>query len=457
VRTIEVKEAIGSGRISGYAGDLSFRKIAIDSRAVESGDLFFALRGARTDGHLFVDDAVRRGASGVVCEKAPEGLDGTQFFVVPDALSALYDVAAWKRSSFRGEVIAVTGSNGKTTTKELISEVLSKRYNVLKSTENMNTKIGLSMALFHLQDTHDLLVLEMGTSHKGEIAELTKFVKPNLGLITNVSAAHLEGLGTVGEILEEKGQLLRMLPSDGRALVNGDDRRLARFAGSLGVRVWTYGIRPGNDFAAKDVVMDGFGRPSFMLDEGVLVRLPAIGLHNVSNAMAAVAVGSLFGFTPAEIGRGLEEAILPGMRTELIELDGVRFLLDCYNANPASMRLSIRTLSSIRAQRRIAVLGRMAELGGRTRALHISVGEEVARNGIDVLVAVGEEARAYVDGARKWSEKNGKIPPELLSPRDAEEAYGMLKGKFRRGDLVLFKASRTARLEVLVQMITDGA
>lgn len=455
MKTKEVRDAIRPRSISGCTGEVGYEGIAIDSRRITGGELFFALRGERTDGHLFIEDAVERGASGVVCEREPTSSGEAQVFVVDDALTALTDIASWKRNRYGGKVVAVTGSNGKTTTKEFMSSVLAERYNVLKSEENMNTKIGISMTLFKLHHAHDLLVLEMGTNHKSEIASLTELVKPHVGVITNVAPAHLEGLGSVRAIMEEKGKLLQMLPPEGRAVVNGDDSKLLKYTRSLPIPVYTFGVRNGNDFRATGVVLDGFGRPSFMIEKGLIVKLPALGLHNVSNAMAAVAVGHLMGIPGQMIKHGLEGTRIPGMRTELVEHDGIRLLVDCYNANPVSMKMSIRTLCSIEASRRIAVLGPMAELGKRRRALHLRVGGEVARSGIDILIAIGREAAAYIEGAKRWSRRNRRTPPELIFTGDIHAAHVILRAHLREGDLVLLKASRTARLEQLAHMIGE--
>ncbi len=452
----DIVQAINPGAVIGREGEHSYMRVAIDSRKVTGGELFFALKGASTDGHLHIDDAVRRGARGVVCEREPSGCPDAQVFLVDDSLRALCNIASWKRDLFRGKVIAITGSNGKTSTKEMMSAVLSENFCVIKSPENRNTKIGLSMTMFELSNEYDLLIVEMGTNHLGEIEEMTDLIRPHIGVITNIAPAHLEGFGSVQAILAEKGSLLRMLPSDGYALVNGDDRSLSKFAQSLDIDVWTFGLESGNDFHARDVVLDGFGRPSFLIGEQTLVRLPTIGMHNVTNSMAAVAIGFLFDLDVKKIGRGLEGVRLPSMRTELLEEGGVRFLVDCYNANPGSMKTSIRTLSRIKAKRRIAVLGLMAELGKRSRTLHLSVGEEVARRGVDILLSVGEEAGAYLEGAGKWSLRNNRAAPELLPVLDMAEAYQVLRQKLKKGDLVLFKASRAAQLEKLVDMVKSG-
>jgi UDP-N-acetylmuramoyl-tripeptide--D-alanyl-D-alanine ligase len=258
-------------------------------------------------------------------------------------------------------------------------------------------------------------------------------------------------------VLREKGMLLRLLPPGGTAVVGGDDRRLSGFARRLDVPVSTFGTRNGNDHRARDIVLDGFGRPSFLFDGGTLARLPAVGGHNVANAMAAVAVGRIFGLPEEEIARGLEDACIPEMRTQLVEKEGVRLLIDCYNANPASMQTSIRTLRSIKARRRIAVLGPMAELGRRSKPLHRRVGEEAARSGVDMLIGVGEGTQCYLEGAESYARRKNLQGPDLRLFETAEEAYELLAAMLERGDVVLFKASRSAGLERLVRMIREGS
>lgn len=453
----EVAKATGARSLSGIDEEFSYERITVDSRKTGPGDLFVALRGEKTDGHLFIGDAVNRGAKGVVCERDEVRVAGTQVFLVDDSLKALFRLAGWKRDSFKGKVIAITGSNGKTTTKEMAACVLSERYAVHKSEANMNTMIGLSVALFGLEESHEVLVLELGTNHKGEMAEMAGLVRPHVGVITNVSTTHLAHFGSVQAVLEEKGSLLTALPSGGLALVNGDDRRLLRLARSLSIPVRTFGLGKGNDYKASDLRVDEAGRPSFAVGEGLRITLPFPGIHNVRNALGAVALGHLLEVPPERIARGLLSARLPGMRTELIEQDGIRFLVDCYNANPVSMKMSLRTLCGMRAARRIAVLGAMAELGKRKREFHKRVGEEVSRCGADILVGVGEEAATYIEGARSWAKKRDKKPPRCISARDILECAGTLRGLLQRGDLVLFKASRAVRLEEIVRMVREKA
>lgn len=455
MKTGDVARAIGARPLRGPGGELSYGKIAVDSRRTAPGDLFVALRGKNTDGHLFIGDAVSRGAGGVICEREDAAPASIQVFLVDDSLAALHRLARWKRDAFKGSVIAITGSNGKTTTKEMAAAVLSYVHAVHKSEENMNTMIGLSLSLFEIGEHHDLLVLELGTNHKGEIAEMVGLVRPDIGVITNISTTHLEHFGSVKAVLEEKGSLLAVLPVEGHALVNGDDAKLLSFARRLPVPVGTFGLRKDNDHHPGRLRVDETGRPSFTIGEGTPVTLPYPGIHNVSNAMAAVALGRLFGVPEERIGEGLHSARLPRMRTELVERDGIRFLVDCYNANPVSMKMSLRTLCRMRAARRIAVLGAMAELGKRKKELHRLVGDEAARCGVDILVAVGPLASAYIEGAQRWSKKRGRRPPPCLHAQDALACSRILQEILLAGDLVLFKASRAVRLEEIVHMIGE--
>ncbi len=456
MKTGDITAALGPSAVSGPSGELDYGRVVVDSRRAVPGALFVALRGERTDGHRFIDDAAARGAAGVVCERPPAQRPSIQCFVVDDSLRALYRLGAAKRAGFTGRVVAVTGSNGKTTTKEFIASVLGRRFRVRKSEANMNTMIGLSVTLFGLREEHEILVAEMGTNHPGEIEEITGLVRPHVGVITNVSPAHLEGFGSVEAVLREKGTLLRLLPPGGTAVVGGDDRRLTGFARRLDVPVHAFGTGNGNDHRARDIVLDGFGRPSFLFD-GTHVTLSAVGGHNAANAMAAVAVGRIFEVPDGEIGRGLEAARIPEMRTQLVEKDGIRLLVDCYNANPASMRTSIRTLASIEARRRIAVLGPMAELGRRSKPLHRQVGEEAARSGVDVLIGVGDPTQCYLEGAENHARRKNLRGLDLRLFETVEEAYVFLSSVLVKGDLVLFKASRSAGLERLVNMIREGS
>ena len=441
---------------------------AVDSRRVQPGNAFFALPGERTDGHAFLRDAVGRGAAALVVsrELAPDELDalaalsdgGVSIIRVADPLRALQAVAGAWRAGFSPLVVGVTGSVGKTSTKEAVATVLARRWHVLRSEGNENNEIGLPLTLLRLNRAHEVAVVEMGMYVAGEIAELAAIARPAVGVVTAVRGVHLERAGTIEAIERGKGQLVEALPDDGAAVLNGDDPRVRRMASRTRARVLTYGFGPDNDVAAAAVTSAGAEGMRFVLRLGgpgaatsTAVRLPVPGRHSVENALAAAAVGWALGLGLEEIVEGLEEGWSAPHRTQLLRAGPWLILDDSYNAGPDSMKAALDLLVTLPG-RHVAVLGEMLELGPQAAALHWEVGRHAAERS-DLLVVVGDGARQIAAGAREA----GAAPGRVVVTSDRQAALAVLRDLLAAGDAVLFKGSRGAALDELVSAVVELA
>ena len=438
---------------------------AIDSREVVSGCAFFALPGERTDGHDFVRDVLVGGARVVVVTRADEdiraafaeaGRRDSALVLVPDAVEALTALATYNRSRLSCPVIGVTGSSGKTTTKDFLYGVLASRMNVIATEGNRNNELGVPLTLLRADGECGAVVVEMAMRGRGQIADLCAIGQPNIGLVTNIGTSHIELLGSQEEIASAKGELIACLPADGRAFLNADDDWSAHLAERSAAPVTYYGLGERADVRAVDVVTAGNGCVSFVLktsDDEAPVTLAVPGRHNAYNAAAAAAVGTYLGLSLSDIAAGLSSANCSPMRMEVFETAGsVTVGNDAYNANPASMRAAVATLRDMAAEgRRIAVLGDMAELGSLTELAHFRLGEEIAAGGIDLLVTVGPRARRIADGARAAG-----FPADAVSSADdAAGALPIVSALVAAGDVVLVKASRVMGLETIVEGVTS--
>jgi UDP-N-acetylmuramoyl-tripeptide--D-alanyl-D-alanine ligase len=426
----------------------TFRRAVIDSREVEPGDLFFALHGERHDGHEFVEEALRRGAAGLVVERPLEAPENVAVFQVSDSLSALQRLAAYWRARHDVRVVGVTGSVGKTTCKELVAAVLAARWRVLKSEANLNTEIGLPLTLLQLTAEHERAVLEMAMYGLGEIATLCRIARPQVGVVTNVGPVHLERLGSMGAIVTAKGELVEALTADGLAVLNGDDPQVAAMASRTKARVFLYGQSSRCDVRGSDLASRGLDGISFRIAYGetsVEVATPLPGRHHIYPALAAAAVGLSEGMTLDEIAEALRQA-RPELRLRVLKSpSGATILDDSYNASPQSM-LAVLDLLSELGGRRIAVLGEMRELGVAEEEGHRRVGERAAACA-DLVLAVGERAQPLYEAARS---AGGAEVRFFAAP---EEAAAALKAELRAGDHVLVKASRAAALESVVDAL----
>ena len=450
----EIVEATG-GRLLSMAGELRLGRLLIkgvstDSRSISPGEVFFALRGPRFDGHEFVEQALRKGGAAAVVsgEWWHSHTPGKEFpaplITVPDSLTALQDLAKYYRRKFTVTLVAITGTNGKTTTKDMVAAVLSARFRTMKTEGNFNNHIGVPLTLLRLSLGDQMAVVEMGMSGPGEIRRSAEIALPQLGLITNIGPAHLQQLRSVERIAKAKIELLEMLPSEGRAFLNADDKRLMDQRVIPPSRVVTFGLGQGADYRAiRSGTPDGV-RTDFEVSGLGHFQIPTLGRHNVYNALAAIAVGRVVGLSAGLIQEALKGFSPSPMRMKRTEIEGVVILNDAYNANPSSMRAALEVLSSLKAEgRRIAILGDMLELGPEGPQFHRELGQFVAKSGVQWLVTVGGLAEDIARGALQ----EGFLPDQIARFIDASQAAEWLKYLLRPGDLVLLKGSRGVHLE----------
>jgi UDP-N-acetylmuramoyl-tripeptide--D-alanyl-D-alanine ligase len=418
---------------------------SIDSRTVRAGQLFFAVKGERLDGHDFVEQALGNGAIAAVVRKDqlsryPREM---RLLAVEDTLVALQTLATAVRKVWGKTLIAVTGSAGKTTTKEAIAHVLSTRFRVLKSEGNFNNHFGLPLMLVKLEPEYDVAVIEMGMSHAGEIRALAKIAQPEIGVVTNVAPVHLEFFDSLAGIARAKYELVESLPANGVAVLNADDEYVSQFGRDFKGKVVMYGTRATADVRAEKIQSKGTEGAEFDVVIGGVrehATLPLVGEHNVLNVLAAVAVGVERGLKPAE-AVGALATLAPGdKRGQVLQVGNVTVINDCYNSNPKALEAMVDALAAMAAKRRIVVAGEMLELGPAGEEMHRQAGQHIAEKKIDALLGVRGLAQAMVDGARKA----GGRAEFVAGP---EEAGEWLAREARDGDVVLLKASRGVKLE----------
>ncbi len=439
-----VVEATGATLADSGSAALSLSEVCTDSRRVSDGCLFVALRGPNHDAHDYVAQAFAGGAAGALVERVPDGVDPARCFLVGDCLRALGDLAHWSREANpQLRVVAITGSNGKTTTKEMVAAICELATGgaadaVLKTAGNQNNLIGLPLTLLRMRGSESIAVLEMGMNQRGEIARLAEIARPDFGVITNVGAAHLEGLGSIEGVAAAKGELFAGMQDTTTIAVNADDARVVALAERFSGAKVTFGS--GAEVRADGIAdkgIDGIDLRLHIGDSSAALRLHFSGLHNVHNALAAAALGHAMGLPLSTIAAGLEAARPPAMRMQMIALaNGVTLINDSYNANPESMIAGIRAAAASGA-RSWAVLGEMRELGDHSARLHREVGAEAARAGIDFLVAVGAQGDETAAGAR---DAGGSCA--IHECADASAAAELVRSQWRDGDVVLVKGSR---------------
>lgn len=474
LRLIDVVRALsGTPQSEGAAASVpSLSAIGIDSRNVQPGSLFVALPGEHTDGHRFVGHAFSRGAAAALVDHPvdgpwpvlnlrqpgaplPERWDTPLCLLVDNTLHALQQVAAWWRSQFSVQVVGITGSVGKTTTKEITAAVLRQRFVTLKSAGNLNNEIGLPLTLLQLDDSHQRAVLEMGMYALGEIAQLCRIAQPRIGVITNVEPVHLERVGTIERVAQAKAELVEALPADGVALLNADEPLVAAMRGLTQARVFMYGLTDDCDLWADQIVGEGLDGIRFRFHyrgETVHVKVPLLGRHSVHTALRAAAVGLIEGLNWEEIVTGLQDV---GAQLRLVVVRGINgatLLDDTYNASPASMLAALNLLEDMAAGdgRRIAVLGDMMELGSQEEEGHRLVGARAA-DVADFLLTVGPRARWTAYEARAA----GQPPGNVRAVETAAEAVAALRSVIGPGDVVLVKGSRAAHMDDVVAALAE--
>jgi UDP-N-acetylmuramoyl-tripeptide--D-alanyl-D-alanine ligase len=451
LRVLDVVRATQGALVGGDLG-VRVRGVSIDSRTVAVGDAFFAVRGHRLDGHAFVGEAIGRGAACVVVHALPDDVPAhVPVVVVADTTIALGRLAASHRAHFDLPVVGITGSNGKTTTKEMVAAVLGSRLTVLKPEGSFNNQWGVPLTILRLTPAHQALVLEMGTSMPGDIAYLAGIAAPTIGLVTTVSATHTERLGSPEGVAAEKGMLVRAVPAHGRVILNADDPRVSAMAAHAAAPVLTFGRGAEAGVRAVGSVQDAPGQTTFTLAIGTdqrRVRLAFSGHHNVTNALAAAAVGHALGFGIGEIADAIETARPARGRCVWREAGSIRILDDTYNANPASVAAALETvLAAGGAGRAVIALGDMLELGADEVEAHREIGRAVARAGAAELVGCGPLAGAAVAAAR---EAGLEAVHHTLT---YEETVAHLLKRLAPGDRLLVKGSRAMRMERVVDAL----
>jgi UDP-N-acetylmuramoyl-tripeptide--D-alanyl-D-alanine ligase len=455
----EIMEATGGALIRGPA-DRVFEAVSTDTREPQAGKLFIPLKGERYDGHRFIDAAVKSGATGLLIREGEEdGLrrigEKVAVIRVSDTLSALGDVARFWRRKFDIPVCAVTGSAGKTTTKEMLAHIMGLIKNTLKTEGNFNNLVGLPLTLLRLSDKHELAILEMGTNVPGEIGRLSRIAGPDVGLITNIGPAHLEGLKTLEMVREEKGELFRNLSDGGVAVINGDDEAVRMLAGRWSGKRVTYGLTGDRDVTAGEIVSGGQGL-NFTLKIGKYqgkVGMAAAGAHNVMNALAAAATALALEADYEVIRLGLQAfKPMPG-RMEIHRLgNGALLIDDSYNANPVSVREALMSLGILKGvHKSTVILGDMLELGEQAEGWHEEIGGAVSETGADRLLLRGVFARATAAGAKR----KGMPASRIGFPAAPEDIVTVLSSSLQEGDWVLVKGSRAMKMEEVIKMIVE--
>jgi len=457
----EVLKATGGKLLQGEEKAL-IQGISTDSRTVAEGELFVALKGPHFDGHHFALKALEKKAGGVLIEEDRtgdirwNGYRPRAVIVVKDTLRALGDLARDRRRKYRTPVVALTGSNGKTTTKEMIAACLETAFPILKTKANLNNLIGLPLTLFSLTEKERVVVLEMGMNVPGEVRRLTEIAEPDVGLITNIQKVHLEGMGSLERVKEEKGELFRRMRRDGTILVNQNDPHVIDLGSEFGGQKITFGVEKSADVMAKEIRLRGAEGISFKLileGEETEVKLRLLGRHFVSNVLAAIGVASLFGIEVKKAKEAVEDFQPFAMRMEVIHLEAGKTLInDAYNANPRAMELALETLAEIRGKgRAIAVLGDMLELGDFTDEAHRQLGEKVKELSIDLLLALGEKAPLVVESAIR----HGFESRRAWVVENHSEAIDTLRGVTQEGDWILVKGSRGMAMEKIVEGLIE--
>ena len=431
---------------------------SIDSRSIKPGELFFAIQGPRFDGHDFIGEAARAGAVGAVVSDSLEGADvALPLIRVGSTTLALQTLARAVRRRWGGTLIGVTGSVGKTTTKEMVARVLDRGYRVLRSMANLNNEYGLPLSLLGIQPQHDIAVMEMGMSARGEIRKLASIAEPNEGIVTNVNPVHLEFFTSIEEIAVEKSDLIKGLVGNRRAYLNDDDFRVRAMSAGFQGEVVTYGTRSGASFVADGIECRGLDGVRFTVGHAgdrIDFQLPLLGVHNVSNALAAISVGATHGVGWSDIQEAVRATVPAKRRGEVHgSLEGLTLIDDSYNSSPAALIEMIRLLGGLEGfRRRILVAGEMLELGDESRKLHAECGSAAFEAGIDNIVAVQGEAVSILDGARTA----GRDPSRLLFVPDAAGATRHLMAEdIGAGDVVLIKGSRGVGLDQVADALKE--
>jgi len=432
--------------------------VSIDSRTIKKGEIFFALKGERFDGHDFLEQAIEKGAkAAVVSRKRKKFTTKIAIIKVAHTLTALQELAKFYRQKFNPVVVGVTGSNGKTTTKEMLRDILLEKYKVVATPGNYNNIVGLPLTLFEISPDTEFLVLEMGANHAGEIKRLAEISLPQIGVITNIGVTHLQFFRCISNVLSAKMEFVQLLPPRGKVVLNIDDFHLKGQFKRIKREIISFGTNPQADVRASDVVASRSGRKeklSFTVHVGrdrEEFNLYCLGCYNIYNALAAISVAKEFGISLPLMANVLRKFKFPKLRMEKLKYGEAIIINDAYNANPTSVKATLSELiSSFPSQRKIVVLGDMLELGRMSRKFHQEIGKIVATSPIHSLVTVGEDARFVAQAARDWGMERSNI----FSFKDKKFASRKLKELLKPKDAVLIKGSRKMGLEEIIKYLS---
>jgi UDP-N-acetylmuramoyl-tripeptide--D-alanyl-D-alanine ligase len=443
--------------LAGDPGD-SALGVSIDSRTIKSGHAFLALKGDRFNGHDFVKAALEKGASCVVGSRpkldhlVDVDSQSVCLIEVDEPLDALHQLAQNYRKKFEVPLVAVAGSCGKTTTKDMLAAMLAQTRKVTATDGNLNNLIGAPLMLLRMDSNTEAAVLEIASNAPGEIDQLARMLSPTAGIITNIGPVHLEGFGNIEGVFKEKSSMIPHIRSGGLAVIYDDDVPPERVRTMFDGEIVTFGLREESDFFATDIRQDIDTGTQFLLNGEHELSIPILGAHNVLNAIAAIAAATRLGVDMGAIRGGLEKFSASAMRMEVSEYRGASIINDAYNANPRAMRESIATILKASAERRILALGDMLELGEMATTAHRSLGQYIGRAGIDLLYACGEFGGEVVDGAIE----SGMQAERAYRCEDTEEIAASLKYILRDGDILLVKGSRGMRMERVIELIHEG-
>lgn len=463
--SLKIKKLIKviSGEIIAGEANMEFAGISIDSRKASKGGLFIAIKGEKKNGHLFIEEAIKKGVSAVLLDEREEEIkrfshsmgSKTAIIKVKDTLRALQDIALDNRLKFKIPVIGITGSNGKSTVKEMVASILSTKFHVLKNQGNFNNHIGLPLTLFELNSTHEAAVLEMGMSGFGEISRLCEIARPQHGVVTNIGEAHLENLGSLENVLKAKQELVDFLDSRSTVVLNSDSFGFDVLKNAARGKVVSFGVNNMADIWASEVFLED-SEVIFQLMDGerkiTRCRINVPGMHNLYNALCAAAVAKALEISIYDVVKGLDSYKPLAMRMEDMEWNGVFLINDAYNANPASMVAAINLLVGKTVKgRRILVAGDMLELGEHSEAAHSRIGKIVAQKKLDFFVTFGDKA----EGCGIAAMESGFNSSRVRGFKDPDKAAKFLRGLARKGDCLLIKGSRGMRMEKIIEKIME--
>jgi len=441
---IKIDEILLSTKGELICGDRNkwITKISTDSRKLTPGDLFIAIKGDRFDGHNFIDEVIKKGAKAIIVSRDIKPDLPVTTLKVNDTLIALGKIAVYYRQKFKIPLVAITGSNGKTTTKEMLAHLLSQKFTTLKSQGSFNNAIGLPLTLLELNNTIQSAVVEVGMNQVGEIKYLAQLAKPTIAIITNIGDSHIGYLKTKENIAKEKTQLLSALPKNGIAILNRDDEYLTKI--KFNGRVITYSLGNQADFIAQHLQQD-INRIEFTINNTYKIKIPILGLHNVYNALAAVAAAYELGLNFDQIKEAFLDFKTPSGRMELSSSNGIKIINDTYNANPTSLKASLETVKQMLTNgRKILVMGDMLELGDLSASFHRTIAKEIIDKGINILLTIGE-------GATLTAEEAAKQGIAVYKCSSNEEIISKLKSMVKEEDIILIKGSRRMKLEEVVE------